>query len=239
MKSRKLIWLVVVLLLAITLSSCNLGATPVPTEDPGIIQTQAFNIVSTQAAMQQTQTALAIPPTQAPTNTLLPTATLVVAPTFAPIGGSTPFAFNTQPSGLTPLASLVPTAGVASTLTTKNGCNDAAFMGETDPYDKDVVVAGKNFSKGWTLLNTGTCAWDEGYSFYFLGTPPATSGFEGYSINLLKNRPDDYTKPKASQTYIVKLTAPKTAGEYKAYWKMRDDSGNFFGPLVSVWITVK
>jgi hypothetical protein len=239
MKSRKSLWLVGMTILAVILSSCNLGATPVPTEDPGVIQTQAFSIVSTQAALQQTQTALAIP-----TNTPLPTATLgniptLNIPTFAPAGGTnTPAAFNTQQPGLTPLSSVVPTLGVVATFTTKNGCNDGSFMAEGEPYDKDVIPAGKNFSKSWQILNTGTCTWDEGYSFTFL-TELSSPELKGYSIVLKKNAADEYTKPKHSQTFVVKLTAPKTAGEYKGYWKMKDDAGNFFGPLVSVWIIVK
>jgi hypothetical protein len=244
MNSRKSLWLVGTTILAVILSSCNMGATPVPTEDPGVIQTQAFSVVLTQAALQQTQTALAIPPTPLPTNTPFPTATLGETPTlgaastFAPLGGTnTPFAFNTQQPGLTPLASTVPTLGAVATFTTKNGCNDGTFMGESKPFDKDVIAAGKNFSKSWEILNTGTCVWDEGYSFAFL--PDLSSPeLKGYSIVLKKNAPEEYTKPKHSQTFVVKLTAPKTAGEYKGYWKMKDDAGNLFGPLVSVWITV-
>jgi len=244
MKSRKSLWLVGMTLLAVILSSCNLGATAVPTEDPGVIQTQAFSIVITQAALQQTQTALAIPPTPLPTNTPLPIATLgnistLVIPTFAPAGGTnTPAAFNTQQPGLTPLSSVVPTLGVVVTFTTKNGCNDGSFLGETAPFDKDVVVKGKNYDKSWTILNTGTCTWDEGYSFTYL--PDLSSPeLKGYSIALKKNAPEEYTAPNHSQSFIVKLVAPSTAGEYKGYWKMKDDAGNFFGPLVSVWITVK
>jgi hypothetical protein len=56
---------------------------------------------------------------------------------------------------------------------------------------------------------------------------------------LKKDAPEDYTEPQHSQTFVVKLTAPKTPGEYKGYWKLRDDAGNYFGPLVSVWIIVK
>ena len=47
MKSYKLQWLVVYTMLAIILSSCNLGATPVPTQDVAAIQTEAFNQVLT------------------------------------------------------------------------------------------------------------------------------------------------------------------------------------------------
>lgn len=239
MKSRKSLWLVGMTILAVILSSCNLGATPVPTQDPGVIQTQAVSVVLTQVALQQTQTALAIPPTPLPTNTLFPTATLGQAPTFAPVGGTTntPDPFNTQQPGLTPLSSVVPTLGVVATFTTKNGCNDAAYMGESEPYDKDALPIEKNFAKSWQIMNTGTCTWDEGYSFTFL-PELSTPEFKGYSIVLKKNTPGDYTKPKHSQTFVVKLTAPKTPGEYKGYWKMKDDTGNFFGPLVYVWIIV-
>ncbi len=243
MKSRKSLWLVGMTVLAIILSSCNLGATAVPTEDPGVIQTQAFSIVVTQAALQQTQTAMAVPPTALPTNTLFPTATLgeistLNVPTFSPAGGTnTPNPFNTQQPGLTPLSSVVPTVGVVVTFTTKNGCNDGSFVGETEPFDKDGILAGKNYDKGWTIINTGTCAWDEGYSFTYL-SDLSDPELKGYSIVLKKNTPEDYTKPGHSQTFIVKLKAPDTVGEYKGYWKMKDDAGNFFGPLVSVWIIV-
>src|SRR3989304_1304182 len=102
MKFRKLFWLAGTALLTITLSACNLGAAPALTEDAGAIQTQAFINVSTQAALQQTQTAQALPPTSLPTNIHLPTSTPGGIPTFAVFGGpNTPFAFNTQQPGVT------------------------------------------------------------------------------------------------------------------------------------------
>lgn len=241
MKFRKLIWLAGIALPAIILSACTFGATPAPTEDPGAVQTQAFSIVSTQAALQQTQTAQALPPTSLPTNTPFPTPTLGGFPTFALLGGTnTPFAFNTQQPGFTPLASAVPTFGVISTVTTKNGCNDGQYIGETKPDDQTVIEAGKNFSKGWTINNTGECAWDEGYVFdYLQDYPGSTLELVGYDIVLKKNTPEDYTQPGYGQTFIVKLKAPSTPGEYKAYWKLKDETGNYFGPLVYVWIIVK
>jgi hypothetical protein len=235
MKSRKSIWLVGATMLAIILSSCNIGATA-PDDDPDAIQTQAFSIVLTQAALQQTQTALAEPPTSLPTDTPPPTVEL---PTFSPLEGTnTPFAFNTQQPGLTPLASPIPTVGVVSTVTTKNGCNDAAYLGEGGVQDGDEIEAGKNFNKSFMLLNTGECTWDEGYGFMFV-PEFSTPGFQGYNIVLPKDKPEDYTKPGFGNTYVLKLTAPKTAGTYKAYWKLRDDVGNFFGPLVWLEIVVK
>jgi hypothetical protein len=237
MKFGKSIWLTGFLLSAVLLSSCNIGETPAPAEDPGAIQTQAFEIVLTQSALQQTQTAAAIPPTPLPTDTQIPTATLSL-PTLDLSGATnTPFAFNTQQPGLTPLSLLTPTVGVINTVTTKNGCNDGSFIGEGGVTDGTVLAPNKDFSKSFSIQNIGTCAWDEGYSFAFV-PEFSTPGFTGYSIVLPKDKPEDYTKPGSSQTFVLKLTAPKDPGTYKGYWKLKDDAGNLFGPLVWLEIVV-
>lgn len=240
MRFRKSPWLAGLIAISMLISSCNIGSTPPPAQDNTIIQTQAFELVLTQSAMQQTQTAAAIPPTPMPTDTLIPLPTLPELPTAAPIGGTnTPFAFNTQQPGFTPLALASPTViGVVNTVTTKNGCNDGAYLGEGGIADGTEIEAGKSFNKSFMLQNIGECTWDEGYSFAFV-PEFSTPGFVGYNIVLPKNKPEDYTKPGYGQTFVLKLTAPKTAGTYKGYWKMKDDSGNFFGPLVWLEIVVK
>jgi len=221
--------LLVIFIITVTLASaCNLGSTP-PTQDVGAIQTQAMATVVAQFGGQLTQTAAAIPPTPLPTLALPPTATQGSIPTVAlfttPLG-VTPFTFNT------PAGSAIPTIAIGATVSTKNGCNDANYVGETAPYDGDKVKAGKNISKAWQLDNTGTCTWDEGYAFVFL--PDVSSPeIKGYNIVIRKNS-NDFTPPGYSQTFVVKLTAPTTSGEYKGYWKMRDDQGNYFGPRVYI-----
>ncbi len=241
MISRKSVWLVGTMLLAVVLSSCNIGATPAPTEDAGAIQTQAFSVVVTQVALEQTQTAQAIPPTAPPTNTSLPTATQGSIPTAA-FSTNTPFAFNTQQPGLTPLAlpSTAPTAGIYSTITTANGCNNGIMLSESAPYDGATIKAGNEFNKSWTLLNNGTCAWDEGYSFSF--RPEFSSSPEGASIGyfgkdevIAKN--GTFTKPGETRTFTVQLRAPTKIGQYVWSWKLKDDAGNLFGSLVFIKFT--
>jgi hypothetical protein len=85
MKFRKSILLMGALIAAVILSSCNIGATPAPEQDPGTVQTQAVELVLTQAALQQTQTAAAMPPTPLPTNTLAATPTLGGFPRLRPL----------------------------------------------------------------------------------------------------------------------------------------------------------
>jgi len=185
--------------------------------------------------MVLTQVAAASTPTPLPTNTPEPTATLAAPPTFAPIGGAveTPFPFNTPLPGLTPLAlSPVPTvAGVVATITTKNGCNDGAFIGESAPYDGEVLEPSRAYEKHFDIMNTGSCTWDEGYTFVFL-PEYSTPGFDGYDIKLRKEV--DFIKPGKVITFVIKLKSSVKAGEHIGSWKMRDDGGNFFGPLVYV-----
>jgi hypothetical protein len=245
MNSRKSILPAGAIMLAVIVSSCNIGAKPTAAQDPGAVQTQAFNMVMTQSALQQTQTSMAVPPTAFPTNTLLPTNTLTGFATFAPVGGtSTPFGFNTQQPGFTPLALLspIPTVGSLSTLTTKNGCNDGEYLGE-DPFYTDSshfleVRIGDVIEQYFHYKNTGTCAWDEGYAFLFQ-TAMSSPEIEPFNIILQKNRPADYTAPGNEIRYKAIIKAPKLAGDYKAFWKLRDDKGNLFGPLVSLYIRVR
>jgi len=236
--------LLILLTAALTLAACNVGATPAPAVDVNAINTAAVATAMAQISAQLTQTALA-----APTNTALPTDTpLSLATSALPVGasptagipGALPtLSFNTTPNttplaGLTPLGtSIAPTSGGVGS--TASGCNDAAFVGETLP-DKSVVGAGKKFDKAWELKNTGTCSWDEGYVFVFR-PDLSSSEIKGYDIVIKTS--DEVTDPNHSQSFIVKLTAPTAAGEYKGYWQMKADNGSYFGPIVFLDIIVK
>jgi len=240
MISRKFFWMVWVVLISILLGACNIGATPIPTDDPGAIQTEAFNLVNTQAADQLTQTAQAEPPTAQPTNTLQPTATLDGIPTFDPAAGSnTPFAFNTQQPGLTPFAAVTANAntpGAYSTITTENGCNNGWMLSEGGIYDGKTIKYGTEVTKSWDLYNSGTCQWDEGYSFTFRPeysySPEGASVLYYFNKDIVIGKNDPITKPGETRTFTITFKVPKKIGEYLWAFKMKDDGGNLFGPLV-------
>jgi hypothetical protein len=228
MKFHKLQWLVVYTMLAIILSSCNLGATPVPTQDIGAIQTEAYNQVLTQVASASS-------PTPMSTNTIVPTATLSAPATFIVVGGSTPIPFNTPLPGLglTPLviSSPVPTLP-AGMLPTKNGCNDGVFVSESAPFDGDVLEPSHKFEKSFTMLNTGTCTWDEGYVFAFMPTYSTPGFFSAYDIKITKE--ENFIKPGVQILFKFGLTASHKPGTWIGAWKMKDDAGNYFGSMVHV-----
>ena len=227
MRHEKYTGLVILLALATLLSACNLGQQPEPTIDAGAVATSAVETVLAQAAAQQTQTALAGPPaTQPPAATLPPTMTSV--PTFA-IPGTAQAGTTALPTvaGLaSPTSALLPQPTLAGPV-----CNDSVFITETVP-DGTVFKPGVDFDKTWTIQNTGTCTWDEGYTLVYLG-----GTLDGYDIEI--DQKDEFTPPGSTQVFKVKLTASLEQKEYTECWRMRDDKGYYFGTFVCVTIVVK
>jgi hypothetical protein len=194
------------------------------------VYTQAAQLVATQISMQQTQTAMAVPPPVQNTPTLAP---IFNTPTLQVLGGTPGSALT--PFGVTPFATLNATLPPSGSGSTANGCNDSKLADETIP-DKSVLTAGKEFTKVWEMTNTGTCSWEAGYVFTFLPNDSAPE-IKGYDIVIKAN--DAVTLPDGSQSFVLKLTAPSEPGEYFGYWKMKDKDGNFFGERVYLDIIVE
>ncbi len=221
------------LLAMLFVSACTMGQTPPPPVDVNALQTQAFEVALTDIAVRQAQTALAQP---SPTHTALPTFTS--QPTFAPIGGATQPAFpgmmtNTPFPAFTPLALASATPASLATVTTRNGCNDGAYLSDNGPKDWDVLKPNTPYSVTFSIQNTGTCTWDDGYAFV-LNTQFSSPQVKWERTEIVIQSADKPTPPQHSQAFTVKFTTPKTPGKYEVYWKLRDDAGQPFGPMV--WI---
>ena len=229
MELKKLIWIFAVISLAMALTSCNIGRAAEPTADVNAIYTSAASTMVAALNRQQTQTAQALPPTATQT----PLASPTPLSTFAVATGSIPFGTPGTVIAFGTLATLRPTlpsgTGVYSYPV---GCNDATFIGETKPLDGTLMKAGGVFDKGWSMQNTGTCVWDEGYSFAF------KSGDKMQGENILIRQSTDFTKPGHSLAFVVQMQAPNAQGQYKGFWQMKDDAGNWFGSIVYVDIVV-
>jgi hypothetical protein len=241
MSLKKLIGMAVMVVLTILLSACNIGATPAPTQDVGLIYTQAAQLVATQFAMQQTQTALAVPPTPLPSPTM---AAAPVIPTFpvatpfgvstpfggaTPFGASTPFGAATQPGGFLPTATIKALATAAAPQ-----CDSAILIADITVPDGTELKPGKDFEKVWRIQNTGTCTWDDGYSFVYMG-----GSLDGY--NLYFKTEEKFVKPGATVDLGVDLTASLTPNTYQECWSMMNDKGQYFpySPVACVKIVVK
>ena len=187
------------------LSACGSSDTELtPTMDAVRVQTQAVETFS--AAL--TQTALAAP-TQTPAST--PTA----LPTFAPVTTS---AVITLPA-ITQVAAITPTAS----------CYQLRYVSDVSIPDNTQMAPGQTFTKTWKVKNTGSCAWDAGFKFAFVGGEQMSGA--------------TYTLPSsvaagAELDISIAMTAPTKAGTLRGNWRMSTAGGQFFGDEVYVVIVV-
>ena len=100
-------------------------------------------------------------------------------------------------------------------------CDRARFIADVTVPDGTVINAGAAFTKTWRLKNVGSCTWTTSYSLIFdtgdqMGGPS--------SVNLPQS-----VAPGQTTDLTINLTAPSTAGEYRGYWKFKDNNGIPFG----------
>ncbi|MBN1302842.1 MAG: hypothetical protein JXA13_00300, partial [Anaerolineales bacterium] len=160
-------WHISLILLLVLLSACTIGQQPAdaePTLDMAAVQAFALQTVSAN----MTETAISFSPTPLPP-TAAPTMTLI--PTFAAL--ATPFGATADPALVPPtLAPLTPGAAVFPTATplvlnvTPQGprCDDSAFVADVTYLDGSEFEGGTDFEKTWSIQNTGTCTWDDGFA---------------------------------------------------------------------------
>jgi hypothetical protein len=94
------------------------------------------------------------------------------------------------------------------------------------------MLPGQDFEKVWTIQNSGTCTWDEGYAFVFV----SGDDLDGYDIEI--ERAKDFIDPGESVNFSLDLTAPLAKREYTACWRMKSDQGFYFGTFACVTIVV-
>ena len=206
MGSKKSVTLLA-LLVALVLSACggsNVDATP--TLSVELIQTQA--VLTYQA--QLTQTALANPTsTPAPTESPTPAATLS-APT-----ATSPVAIGTTP---------VTGTGGSST------CYNLSFVDDVTIPDGTQMTPGQSFTKTWRVSNTGTCAWDAGFTWNIV----AGEAMGGVAVTL-----NQRIEPGRQYEFSVPMVAPTNqTGIIRGTWRLSDANGNFFGDAPWVEINV-
>ncbi len=198
---------VITILLAslMILTACGTGeAELTPTADLNLIQTRAIETIS--AAL--TQTALAAP-TQTPSST--PTA----LPTFAP---ATTSAAITLPAVTQAAAS--PTAS----------CYQLRFVSDVSIPDNTQMAPGQTFTKTWKVRNTGSCAWEAGFKFSFVGGEAMSGAAYTLPSSVAANAELDISIPMTPPT-------DKT-GALRGNWRMSTAGGQFFGDEVYVIIVV-
>ena len=158
---------------------------------------QSESAISTAVAQtvqaDRSLTEIAVRPTMTPQTTIEST----LAPATAPTNASTLAAAPSDPN-----------------------CVSATLIGENPP-DGTVLKPGEYFWKTWTLLNTGTCAWNTTYNLvYWSGD--LLGGLTSYPL------PDDVL-PNEQKDISIYLQAPQTDGTFTGYWRIQTPWGADFG----------
>ena len=201
---RKIVYLL--LLGVLLLTACgNSDANVTPTSELDAIQTQAIGTISAL----QTQTALV-----APSQTLPSTPTTFQ--TFEPVNTS---AAATLPAATQPAAAS-PTAS----------CYQLRYVSDVTIPDNTQMAPGQSFTKTWKVANTGTCAWDAGFTFVFVGGEAMSGATYTLPTSVAVNAEYDISVPMVAPT-------DKT-GSLRGNWRMQTAGGTYFGDEVYVLIVV-
>jgi next-to-BRCA1 protein 1 len=159
-----------------------------------------------------------------------PTTNVAALPTFSFVNTPVPGA-NTPIPGITQV-SVLPTSQATASL--GDACNNNVFEGDVTIPDGTVLEPGRDFVKIWAVRNTGNCTWDEGYALVYIGG--STPNLD--PVNLEFKVGADFIAPGETADLDIKLTTPCIPGKYEGHWRMRSDSGFYFGTTLSVYVEV-
>lgn len=184
---------------SLILSACG-AATPEPSPTVDIGAVQTSAVET--FAIGLTQTAF-----------FLPTDTTTPLPT------DTPAATATLGTPLPPVSVKSPTAS----------CYGLTFVKDVTIPDNTAMAPGQTFTKTWLVRNNGTCAWDAGFKFAFVGG----EAMDGATLVL-----DKAVAPGSEKEVSIAMKAPSKTGSARGTWRMSTAAGNFFGDEVFVLINV-
>ena len=139
----------------------------------------------------------------------------------APIATATsPIVIATSTSSAPTLPAPTSVPPTSAVVTATSSCNAAQFITDVTIPDGTIMDPNEAFTKTWRLKNTGTCSWTPSYAAVFSSgnsmNGPATQALTG-NVN-----------PGQTLDISVNFTAPAAAGDYTAYYKLRDASGVLF-----------
>ena len=236
---KRVSFILFMIVVMVMLGACTIGQAPPATPtalDVNAIYTSAAETARAQMTDIASLATATMPPTATTAPTDEPTQGPLVQVTISiettPLNTPDPFIVGASPTlgGLQPSITPIPTLGSGGN--TGPVCNNYTFEGDITIPDGSQFKAWEKFTKVWALRNTGTCTWDEGYSFRHFAGP----SFAGDTYNI--TRKDQFVASGVGINMGIKMYAPGDPGEYISHWTMYDDVDRPFGFGVTVVIQV-
>jgi hypothetical protein len=118
------------------------------------------------------------------------------------------------------------TTSVQSYTYSTTSCYAASSVSETIA-DYTVLEPGEEFTKTWTLLNSGSCSWYSGYQLVY------ASGYQmdGDSPQYISSE----ISPGESVTFSIDMEAPESEGTYTGNWELQTSDGSVIAYL---WVRI-
>jgi hypothetical protein len=108
---------------------------------------------------------------------------------------------------------------------------NSAFIADVTYPDGTGVKQNANLAKVWSIQNTGTCTWDDGFSLQ-----PITGDAKG---TWLIDEKKEFVKPDEIVEIRIDITTPSKSGEWGGCWKMLGDNGQYFGTPLCLLVMVE
>lgn len=194
--------------------------------DSNIVRTDPLPKSQTTAIIVQTWTATA--GTHTITVRAVNTAGVSSAPASIAISVAPVLTATQTPRVVT--ATPIPSVQVVTVTPAPSTCvNNSVFVEDVTIPDRTVLQPGQAFTKTWRVRNTGTCNWGSGEELVFVRGEPMTNTA---TIAI------PATAPGAMADLSIAMTAPATAGNHIADWRMRNRGGAIFGTTLNVAIAI-
>jgi hypothetical protein len=111
-------------------------------------------------------------------------------------------------------------------------CMNSEFIADVTYPDGTVVEDEANLAKVWSIRNSGTCTWDDGFSLQ-----PVTGDAKGTWV--IDEKVNKKVEPGEIVEIRIDVRTPARGGEWGGCWQMQGDNGQFFGTFLCLLVMVE
>jgi len=120
--------------------------------------------------------------------------------------------------------------GSSASTASSGGCLNSALVSDVTVPNGTEFSTNDEFTKTWSIKNTGTCTWNRDFKITFVG---------GDLLGSDTTKIRQIVGPGSSAEISLEMKAPGSEGTVTSSWQMASDEGKLFGQLFSFSIVVK